>query len=309
MNSLSRSRKTVLITGATGFIGRHCLPAALKAGFEVHAVSSRKRSGNDRAEVVWHQADLLDPAAAKRLLAHVQASHLLHLAWIAKPGVFWTSEENLRWLEASIVLFRSFFEVGGERALGVGTCAEYAPTEEDLKEGVTPLRPDTIYGRSKLAASRAMEAAAEITGRSAAWARLFFPYGPGEPSERLIPSVIRGLLNGERVQCTHGRQVRDFIFVEDVADALLTILSSSAGGAFNVGTGHALSLRDVVSVICARLGGAELVEFGGRAAPTGDPARVIADVTRLRSEIGWQPSFTIEAGIDRAIAAWRETIT
>lgn len=308
MNSLDRSRKTVLITGATGFIGRHCLPAALKAGFEVHAVSSRKRPGNAQAEVVWHEADLLDPDAVERTVGRVKPSHLLHLAWITKPGIFWTSEENLRWLASGIALFHSFYEHGGERALGVGTCAEYARTEEDCKEATTPLRPDTVYGRCKLAMSLALDAAAAVSGRSAAWARLFFPYGPGEPPDRLIPSVIRGVLKGEKVECTHGHQVRDFIFVDDVADALVKMLVSSATGAFNVGSGRALSLRDVVSVIGARLGGAELVRFGARPAPAGDPERVVADVTRARNELGWQPSYSIEAGIDRAIAAGREAV-
>ena len=304
--SILSSGKTVLITGAAGFIGRHCVFAALDAGFEVHAIVPQGRLGNAQSRACWHEADLLDPAAVRKMLERVRPSHLLHLAWIAKPGVYWTSGANLDWLSASIVLFRAFFEFGGERALGVGTCAEYAWTMEDLSEDVTPLRPVTIYGRCKLAASLALEAAAASAGRSAAWARLFFPYGPGESADRLIPSVIQGLLKGERVECTHGRQVRDFIFVKDVAAALLAILSSGASGAFNVGTGRGLALREVVSTICSRLGGADLIEFGARATTPGDPARVVADTTRLRRELGWRPTHDIEAGIDRAIAAWRE---
>jgi len=302
----SGSNKTVLITGAAGFIGRHCVPAALDAGYEVHAIVPQGRPGNPQARVYWHEADLLDPAVVRKMLDSVRPSHLLHLAWITKPGVYWTSGANLDWLSASIGLFRAFFEQGGARALGVGTCAEYAWTTEDLNEGTTQLRPATIYGRCKLAASFALEAAAASAGRSAAWARLFFPYGPGEPADRLIPSVIRGLLKGERVKCTHGRQIRDFIFVKDVAAALLTILSSGAAGAFNVGTGCGLTLREVVSTICSRLGGEDLIEFGARAATPGEAARVVADTTRLRRELGWQPAHDIGAGIDDSIAAWRE---
>ena len=153
--------------------------------------------------------------------------------------------------------------------------------------------------------SFALAAAASSAGGTSAWARLFFPYGPGEPTERLIPSVIRGLLKGESVECTHGDQVRDLVFVDDVADALVKMLASTASGAFNVGTGRALSLREVVAIICAKLGRAELVRFGARSAPPGDPERVVADMTRMKKEIGWQPSWSIEAGLDRAIAAWR----
>ena len=303
---VSDNNKSVLITGAAGFIGRHCVPAALDAGYEVHAIASRGHSGKPQARVVWHEADLLDATVTGKLLERVRPSHLLHLAWIAKPGIYWTSGENLDWLRASVALFRTFFERGGVRALGVGTCAEYAWTAEDLSETTSQLRPATIYGRCKLATSLALDAAAASSGRSAAWARLFFPYGPGEPADRLIPSVIRGLLRGEQVACTHGHQIRDFIFVKDVADALLAILASGAGGAFNVGSGRGVSLREVVSAISSRLGRQELVEFGARAVPPGDAARVVADTTRLRRELGWQPAYGIGAGIDGTIAAWRD---
>jgi nucleoside-diphosphate-sugar epimerase len=307
--SLPGSGKTVLITGASGFIGRHCVDAALDAGFDVHAITPRGRLGNAQSRARWHEANLLDPAATRKMLESVRPSHLLHLAWIAKPGVYWTSSANFDWLSASIVLFRVFFEHGGERALGVGTCAEYAWTMEDLSEDLTPLKPETTYGRCKLAASLELEAAAASSGSSAAWARLFFPYGPGEPADRLIPWVIQGLLKGERVECTEGRQIRDFVFVKDVADALLAILSSGATGAFNIGSGNGLALREVVAIICSRLGGADLIEFGARAVPPGDPARVVADMTRLRHELGWKPKYSIEAGIDHTIAALRETVT
>lgn len=301
---MGNNGKSVLITGASGFIGRHCVSAALRAGFDVHAVSLRARPAAGPSGVTWHAADLLDRHAVADLSARVRASHLLHLAWIAKPGIFWTSRDNARWQAGSIGLFDGFFANGGRRVVGVGSCAEYAWTEEDLREGASPLRPDTEYGRSKLATSLALDAIA-TSGKSAAWGRVFFPYGPGEPPDRLIPSVIRGILGGEKVQCTHGRQVRDFIFVEDVADALLTILSSEATGAFNVATGCGHTLREVVSVICARIGGAELIEFDARAAPAGDPARVVADISRLTGELGWKPTYTIGAGIDRAIATWQ----
>jgi len=90
---------------------------------------------------------------------------------------------------------------------------------------------------------------------------------------------------------------------------LMAILSSDASGAFNVGTGRGLALREVVSTICSRLGGEDLIEFGARAATPGDAARVVADTTRLRREIGWQPTYDIGSGIDGSITAWREAET
>ena len=296
--------KTVIVTGASGFIGRHCVISARHAGYEVHAVSSSQQPVHALPGVFWHTADLLDLGAVQALTAEVRASHLLHVAWIATPGIFWASAENIRWLASGIQLFTGFFAHGGKRVVGAGTCAEYAWTPQDLTEASSALRPATVYGRCKLALSLALESMV-LPGQSAAWARLFFPYGPGEHPDRLIPSVIRGLLAGEKVKCTHGRQVRDFIFVQDVADALVAMLSTEVTGAFNLGTGHGLSLRDVVALICAKIEGAGSVEFNALPAPTGDPKRVVADPSRLSRELGWRPAYSMEAGIDCAIAAWR----
>lgn len=300
--------KKVLMTGAAGFIGARCLPRLIERGYEVHAVTSRTVPAAMDTRITWHRCDLLDAAACARLAESVRPSHLLHLAWIAVPGKFWSSPDNLRWLAAGVHLADAFYRSGGQRALGSGTCAEYAWGTGDCDEMATPLHPDTIYGRCKLALGLAFDAAAAVHGGRAAWARLFFPYGPGEPAERLIPAVIRSLLQGEPVDCTHGGQIRDFIYVDDVAAALIALLDSDAQGAFNIGTGTGMSLQDVIATITARLGRADLVRFGARQPPPGDPQRVVADIGRLKQQTGWQPAYSIDAGIDATIAAWRERL-
>src|SRR5262245_30191344 len=102
--------KKLLVTGAGGFIGRRCLALLEGRGYEVHALASRA------------SCDLLDAGAIDALLERVRPTHLLHLAWIAEPGVFWTSRDNLAWLEAGVHLARRFFDAGGVRAVGSGSC-------------------------------------------------------------------------------------------------------------------------------------------------------------------------------------------
>lgn len=304
----SSNARRVLLTGATGFVGSRCMPRLVAAGYEVHAVGNRGIHLRGDGAVTWHQVDLRDVAACERLVGEVAPTHLLHLAWIATPGVFWGSPDNLAWLAAGVRLVDAFFRRGGVRAVGVGTCAEYEWSAEDSMEGRTFLAPDTIYGRCKLALGLAFEAAAQAHSRSAAWARLFFPYGPGEAQARLIPAVISALLRREKVQCTHGRQIRDFVYVDDVADALVALVVCEASGAFNVGSGVGMTLRDVVAEIVKQVGLADHVVFGARQPPAGDPAYVVADISRIRRELGWQPKVGIEAGIANAIDAWRDRI-
>lgn len=304
----SSDARRVLLTGAAGFVGSRCMSRLVAAGYEVHAVGHRSVHAPGERAVTWHQVDLTDGAACERAIGEIAPSHMLHLAWIATPGVFWRSPENLAWLAAGVRLVDAFFRRGGIRAVGVGTCAEYEWSAEDSIEGRTPLSPDTIYGRCKLALGLAFEAAAQVHSRSAAWARLFFPYGPGEAQARLIPAVISGLLRSEQVQCTHGTQVRDFVHVDDVADALVALVGSEAQGAFNVGSGVGRTLREVVAEIVKQVGLADHVIFGARQPPAGDPPHVVADISRIRRELGWQPKVGIEAGIASAIEAWRDRI-
>ena len=303
---MTTAAKKVMVTGATGFIGRRCLPLLAAAGYEVHAITAQPVAHVAQKTVTWHQCDLLDQAACVKTVSKIAPTHLLHTAWIATPGQFWNSPENLRWLACGVTLIDEFYRGGGKRAVGIGTCAEYAWDTADSNEDSSSLRPSTVYGRCKHAMGLAFEAAAATYAGSAAWARLFFPYGPGESSERLIPAVIRGVLRNERVACTHGEQIRDFVFVDDVASALIALLDSPAQGAFNVASGKAISLREVVAVITAQTGNADLIGFGARPPPPGDPARVVADIRKLKREVGWRPSIDIATGIERTITSCRE---
>jgi hypothetical protein len=102
----------VLLTGATGFIGRHCVSELLMAGYEVHAVSSAAR--HSLSDVTWHQCDLLNGRQTEALLGQIRPSHLLHTAWYVAPGKFWSAPENLLWVQASLTLMLAFQAVGGQ---------------------------------------------------------------------------------------------------------------------------------------------------------------------------------------------------
>jgi nucleoside-diphosphate-sugar epimerase len=297
--------KRVLLTGASGFIGRHALAPLLAKGYEVHTVSSRPVAG----DMVHHHAmDLLDEPAVARLLAEVKPTHLLHFAWYVEAGKFWTSPQNIRWLEASLALLRHFREQGGTRAVMAGTCAEYDWNHGFCSEAVTPLRPATAYGTCKDALREALCAVSAGEGLSAAWGRIFFLYGPGEHPARLVPSVMRSLAHGETARCTHGRQVRDFLHSADVASAFVALLDSAVEGPVNIASGVPVTLREVVLAAAACFDAQDRVEFGALATPEAEPPLLVADVRRLTAEVGWRPSIGLADGMKQVARAWREEV-
>ena len=297
--------RRVLLTGASGFIGRQVLAPLLARDFEVHAVARRPVPEAPRT-VHWHAADLLAPGAAEALISAVRPSHLLHLAWYVEHGAYWSSPENLRWVEASLALVRSFREARGARALIAGTCAEYDWTRgERCAEGSTPLVPATLYGTCKHALRQVVESYARTTGLSAAWGRIFLLYGPHESPRRLVASVVQSLLRGEPARCSSGEQLRDLLHVADVADAFVSLLDSGVTGAVNVASGDPVRLRDAVQELARRAGREDLVQLGAIPAAANDPAVLTADVTRLRDEVGWRPRFDLGTGLEDTLEWWR----
>src|SRR5581483_416703 len=243
----------VLVTGATGFLGSHLLARLMRERCVLHAVNRQGR-GPAAERVTWHAADLRRSDAASELLRRVRPTHLLHNAWSAVPGHFWADPENLDWLQSGLALLRSFGELGGQRFVGVGSCAEYDWNQTRFSEEATPINPATLYGKSKAAMWAAAEAFAAQYRFTAAWGRIFLPYGPGDPAERLIPMVIASLLAGRQVALGEGEFQRDFIFAPDATDLIVRLLAEDESGAFNVGTGHGTEIRTVVGALAQRLG-------------------------------------------------------
>ncbi|HEY3291855.1 MAG TPA: NAD(P)-dependent oxidoreductase, partial [Anaerolineae bacterium] len=274
--------KRVLVTGATGFIGWHCLPLLLEAGYEVHAASvDAPERDDDEHGIHWHRIDLLNAILTDELLARVQPSHLLHFAWYAAPGKYWSSPENLRWVQASLSLIQSFRLHGGRRVVMAGTCAEYDWNYGYCSEALTPLAPATLYGTSKHSLQLLLRAYAEQSDLSAAWGRIFFLYGPREHPSRLVASVIRSLLRRETADTSHGAQIRDFLHVQDVAGAFVALLSSEVTGAANIASGEPVRLKDIILRSADQLNGRELVRFGAIPTSPTEPPLLVANTRRL----------------------------
>ena len=295
--------RRVLVTGASGFIGRASIGPLVDRGFEVHAVTAREpRDPDPRA--TWHREDMLALRGPQRIVDAVRPTHVLHFAWYAVPGKYWTAPENGAWVGATAMLASAFERAGGERFVGAGTCAEYDWAGGHCDEGKTPLVPATIYGTSKRAAHVFVESAAD--GRfSSAWGRIFFLYGPHEDPSRLVPNVIRSLLDGNEALCTGGTQVRDFLHVDDVGEAFAALLASDVEGAVNIASGRPVRLADVVMEIAKQLNAAALVRLGARPMPAGEAPSITAATSRLHDEVRWRGGRDLERGLAQAIEYWR----
>ena len=302
----------VLVTGASGFIGRHTVAALLEAGFAVHALA---REPLQQVPAIWHRGDLLGSDDWIAILQELRPTHLLHLAWETRHGYFWQAPENLDWLAVTLKLVRVFHSCGGKRVVAAGSCAEYdwAPAvlnAAPCSEFTTPEAPTTLYGTAKLAAYRTLSAFAEQADLSLAWTRLFLLYGPAEASTRLVPHLIRGLDAGQPVKLGDGDRVRDFMDARDAGAALAAVLTSEVSGPVNVASGQPVSFAELAAVLTRLMDvDPRLVSFGAPGPVGADPRVLTADISRLTGEVGYQPSICLTDGLKAAVAWWRAQAT
>ncbi|MCJ2073108.1 NAD(P)-dependent oxidoreductase [Methylobacterium sp. J-030] len=294
--------RRIVLTGATGFVGTHAIPALQARGYEVHALG---RQAPSRA-IAFHQVDLLDAKAVRSAMRAIGASHLLHLAWYAEPGQYWRAPANLDWVAGTLALIRAFREAGGTRAVVAGTCAEYAWGPERLHEDGR-CAPATLYGAAKDGTQRILAAYARETGLSFAWGRLFFLYGPGEKSGRLVSDAFRLLASGERFATSQGHQRRDFSHVMDVAAAFAALIDTKVTGSVNIGSGKAVPVRSILERIGQLTGRPGSIDFGARQLSESEPTCIEADVARLRDEVGFHPSYDLDSGLTHTHAALTST--
>ncbi len=318
----------VLVTGASGFIGRQCLPLLVAKGYDVHALSLRPEPCSIPG-VSWHRHNLLQPGSAAALIRQLRPQSLLHLAWYAVPGKFWEARENLEWLRASLELLVSFADHGGERFVAAGTCAEYewdngkkahdGKNENNEKneiegstgecnEDTTSLLPSTLYGVSKHALQQIVHFSRRQTGLSSAWGRIFFLYGPHEHPVRLVAYAVQSLLLGEPAFCSDGSQVRDFLHVTDAAAAFVSLLQSEVEGPVNIASGKPTSIREVLEEIGQQTGRTELLHFGARPSEA-EASRIWGNVCRLKEEVGFSPQYDLASGIRQTIEWWRHSLS
>ena len=294
----------VLVTGGNGFIGRSCLNILQNFDCTVVACGRSSRPVWISEDIDWHQVNLLNLDDRQELFKQFKPSHLLHLAWCTDPGNFWNDRQNLTWTAASIDLLSSFILAGGKHFVGAGSCAEYDWDFGYLSENQTPLNSKTLFGKCKQAFSDVALKYCEEAQIKGSWGRVFYVYGPHEKPERLVPGLIQKLKAKHRAPVSSGTQIRDYMFVDDVANCFVKMISSDFTGAVNIGSGQPLRIREIISTVAEQLDAVDLVEFGSVPQRAGDPPIILADTHILSNELGFQTSINLDVGIGQTIQSF-----
>jgi dTDP-6-deoxy-L-talose 4-dehydrogenase (NAD+) len=289
----------ILVTGGTGFLGGAFLRQARLAG---HGLAMLSRTSGAGVEGVRSLVgSLAEPPWAE--IADFGPEAVVHAAWVATPGVYLDSLENAEWVKWSRAFARRLPGLGVRHLTVLGTCIEYAITGCPLKEEQTPLDPQSPYARAKVELNQALELDLAGTGMGLAWARIFYPYGPGEHPARLASTLLARLAAGQTITLRTPRSTKDYIHEDDVGRALLKVVESGWCGSINIGTGTGVTVEELARTLAGLAGHPDgVVTLEEVVADRLD--HVVADGSRIRS-LGWRPQVALVEGLRQLVEARR----
>lgn len=241
--------KKVILTGATGLIGKEAIKPLLDCGFEVFALTIDKSNTDDG--IKWINCNIFDDYSVKNVFAEIKPDYILHFAWIT-TGDYLTSDINYKFIDASLNMLQEFKNNGGKRAVFAGTCFEYKFKDEPLKE-TDELNPLTIYAKCKNELREKAQKYCLDNNISFGWGRIFYVYGHGENEKRLFPHLIISLKNDKEVIIDNGSLIRDYMYSRDIAECFVKFLNSETEGIVNICTGHGISLGGYAQTIAKEL--------------------------------------------------------
>ena len=281
----------IFITGCTGFIGKHLLKKLV--GHEILCLTRSPTTNIENAKVRLVVGDLQNCSTWASDLAKFAPDIAIHLAWQSLPD--YSREVCELNISLSLKLLSALVESNVKRVVVAGSCFEYGSASGKLHESLL-VHSDSDFANAKLRILDQYKVACGRAQIELVWSRIFYSFGPGQRDSSLLPSVYRSLVNGKKPLIKMPGAVQDFIFIEDVASALVKLATTkSLGGVFNIGSGDAISVAQLVNLIAKYCGSDFYMQN------TDTLLGSWASIDKIANLTGWQPSISLEQGIRQTV--------
>ena len=304
-----RTKKTALLTGATGFIGSHLARRLLRENFMVNILTSPAsdlwRIQDILPKLHNHQVDLTNFEKLKITVQKIKPDYIIHCAAAGVGG-----GKNLPDKEmlnnnsiGSINLIQALNEIDYDALINTGSSAEYGEKRKPMKE-TDICEPTNIYAISKLTTTLYASAIAKTQSKPIITLRLFSPYGPRDEKTRLIDYAIKQTLANKNLSLGNPASVRDFIYIQDVIDAYMrsiNIAKKYAGEVFNIGSGKETPIKLVVESVKKISGSRNTARWDIMPSRPWESAHWQADISKAKKLLGWTPQYDLNSGLTETI--------
>lgn len=257
--------KTILLTGATGFLGKKILDALNSKDIAIHVISRCDESFfvdyQNVTKIIKTKNFFTESADWYKNICN-EVDIIIHAAWYAEPGKYLESDLNIECLSGTINFAKAATEEKVQKFVGVGTCFEYDLTSSNPLDIDNQLNPLSLYSRAKASTFKLLEKLFNNHKVDFLWTRVFYLYGEGEDSRRLVAVLRSKLSEGKVVDLTSGNQIRDFMDVELAGSLIADASLSKNVGPFNICSGIGVSIRELAENIADEFGRRDLLNFG-----------------------------------------------
>lgn len=293
---MNYGHKKVLVTGATGLIGKELIKPLQKAGFDIYAITIDEN--NPANGVNWIKGSLFDEKFIQETMETVKPEYLLNMAW-ATTGDYLTSDVNYKFLNAGISLLKYFKDNGGKRVVYAGTCFEYKFKDEPLKETDELAPAKTVYTFCKNKLHEIAGYFCEENNISFGYGRIFYVYGRNEDKTRLTGMIIDKLSKNEEVIIKSGSLIKDYMYAKDIAGAFVKFLDSNVEGTVNICTGNPVTIKDFALTIAKKMNKEHLIVFQDE--PSNQPPIIVGDNSRLINEVKYEIRYNLSNSIEEIL--------
>jgi UDP-glucose 4-epimerase len=299
--------KRVFVTGASGFVGANLVRRLLREGHEVHVLLRHKnpwRLQDVASDLSIHLGDVRDAPRLLQVVGTIRPEWVFHLA--VYGAYSWQTDRSLMFdtnITGTANLLDACLTSRCEVLINTGSSSEYgfkdhAPAESELPD------PNSNYAVTKASATLLCQSRMQASGMRISTLRLYSVFGPYEEPRRLIPSLIVHGLKGQLPKLASANVARDFVHADDVTNAYITVAMQATAGSsavYNVGTGMQTSLIDIVDIVRRLMSISAIPEWDSMPNRQWDTSTWLADNTRIRRDLGWQPEVSLEDGLRRTI--------
>ena len=302
-------KNSILIVGATGFIGYHLAKKCLKLGWEVTSISSKApKKKRFLHKVKYLIVDISNKNILKKKLEKIKKKY----NFIVNLGGYVDHSNTKKTYNSHFLGCKNIAEIFKEnnltRFVQIGSSSEYGAKNSPQKEN-SKCKPKSVYGKSKLHATSYLINLFKKKNFPVVILRLYQVYGPKQDSNRFIPIVINGCLNKKKFDCSEGKQYRDFLHIDDVVQAIIFSLKkkTALGEIINIGSGRSKKIKVLIKKIKKLSGGGD-PQYGKIKLRSDEILKIYPSISKAKKILKWRPKIRFEIGLRKTIDSYKHGI-
>jgi len=294
-------KKIILITGSSGFIGSELVKKLLRKKVYLILLINKEKLKIKSKKIKFISCSLLNYKKLKNILYTNNITDIIHCAWIGVSSQKRNSLQQKLNLKITSNILRAIKYKKINSFISLGSQAEYGSKfykiYEDSKE-----RPKTQYGKIKIKILKKIQVFCKKNNIRFVWLRIFTGYGPNSDNNWIIPSTIIKIINNQKTKFTSGNQIYNFIYVSDIASAIIkSLYKKTVNGIFNLGSEKSYKIKYVVKLIFKILKIKKKPVFGELSYRNDQAMKFTPSISKIKKKLGWQPKYSISKGLSKTI--------